>query len=160
MKKIKKILTFSAIAIVITIIFGSICQVLFNWFWSFDILDRRSYQTLLSWWEEGGVFNTFRDCSLGVSLLLFPIICFGISYKLYKQGFWKTILSPFIKLYHACTRPKNMEVEHVSIKNLGVKDKPLEEIIADKIKQEKVESTANNASKTIRQQIAAKLEEN
>ena len=53
-----------------------------------------------------------------------------------------------------------MEVEHVSIKNLGIKDKSLDEIISAKLKEKGEDQTSVHTIKDIRQQISAKLEEN
>ena len=52
-----------------------------------------------------------------------------------------------------------MEVEHVTIKNLGGKDKTLDEIIEEKIKEENKSANGNMVS-DLRKQIAAKIEEN
>jgi hypothetical protein len=52
-----------------------------------------------------------------------------------------------------------MEVEHVSIKNIGVKDKTIDEIISEKIRGNE-NSGAAHTSIDIRKQISAKIEEN
>lgn len=160
MKKIKKILRFSCISVVIFFVIGFIAQFLFRLFWNFDLLNVKSYQLLNKYWNEGGVFNTFHDCSLGASLFLLPIIGFWCSYKVYKKGFWKSLFAPLEKLYNKLTRPKNMEIVHVSLKNLGGKDKTLDEIISDKIKQQKGDMQSEHTVKNLRKEIAAKLEEN
>lgn len=160
MKKIKKILRFSCISIVLLFILGYIARFLFNLFWGFDIISVKSYQLLSKYWNEGGVFNTFHDCSLGASLFLFPVFWLWYSYKIYKKGFWKSVLSPVEKLYHKMTRPKDLEVAHVSLKNLGGKDKTLDEIISDKIKAQKGDISAEHTVRDLRKEISAKLEEN
>jgi hypothetical protein len=128
---------------------------IFQLFWNFDILDARDYNTLYKFWENGGVFKTFRDCTLAVSLILFPIAWLCVSKKLYKYGLGKFLLLPIIATYRKVTRPKSLEIEHVSIKNIGVKDKTIDEIISEKIK-----GGFANTSLDIRKQISAKIEEN
>lgn len=155
MKKIVRFLTISSVTF---IIIGFVGRFIFLLLWQFDIFNPKSYMVLYKYWEKGGVFNTFRDCSLGLSLFLLPILWLLWSHRLYKKGFWKSILKPLNKLYRHITNPKNLEVEHVSIKNLGGKDKTLDEIIAEKIKAEN--ATSSHASKDLRKQISAKIEEN
>ena len=53
-----------------------------------------------------------------------------------------------------------MEIEHVSLKNIGGKDKTLDEIITDKIKEQNGNGASGHTSTNIRRQIAAKIEEN
>lgn len=160
MKKIAKLLRFITISAFVLVILTYIGQVIFKSFWNFDLLNRKSYQVLNNYWEKGGVFNTFRDCSLVASLFLFPIIWLVISRKIYKKGFWKSVLSLIDKSYRKITRPQNMEIEHVSLKNIGGKDKTLDEIITDKIKEQNGNVTGGHTSANIRKQVAAKIEEN
>ena len=159
MKKLKKIIRFLMILLATTSFFAFIGYFIVMFFWRFNILDLSHYRSLYVFWMKGGVFNTFSDLSLLLCLLLLPILIIKYTKKLYKQGFWKNVLSPFIKLYKRVTRPKNLETEHVSIKNLGAKDKTLEEIIADKIK-EKGEKQHQNTLQDIRSQITEKIKEN
>lgn len=160
MKKIAKLLRFTTISAFVLVIIAYAGQFIFKLFWNFDLLNQKSYQVLYEYWEKGGVFNTFRDCSLGVSLLLLPIVWLVISRKIYKKGFWKSIMALIDKSYRKMTRPQNMEVEHVSIKNIGGKDKTLDEIITDKIKEQNGNAMYGHTSANIRKQIAAKIEEN
>lgn len=53
-----------------------------------------------------------------------------------------------------------MEVEHIAIKNLGEKNKTLDEIIAEKAKNRGEGKNIGHTSQNLRQQIAAKIEEN
>lgn len=160
MKKLMNLLRFSTISVFMLVFVIGVGHVLFKLFWNFDILNQKSYQILYDYWEKGGVFNTFRDCSLALSLLATPIIWLKLSYKIYKKGFWKSVFSIFDKSYRHLTRPKNMEIEHVSLKNIGGKDKTLDEILTDKIKEQNGSSSTEHMSRDIRKQIAAKIEEN
>lgn len=160
MKKIKNFIRFLSICIIVFFVLGYICQFLFKLLWNFELFNRVSYDIIYDYWEKGGVFKTFRDCSLAAALCLMPFIGLILSYKLYKYGLVRFLTNPIIKLYRRVTRPKVMEVEHVSIKNLGGKDKTLDEIIAEKIEKEKGGVTGGNAVQSLRKQIAAKIEEN
>ncbi len=160
MKRISKILRFATISAFVLVLLAFIGQVLFRLLWNFELLNIESYKILQEYWEKGGVFNTFRDCSLGAALLLMPVIWLVWSYKIYKRGFWKSVLSMIDKIYRRITRPKNMEIEHVSLKNIGGKDKTLDEIITDKIKERNAGAGAGHMSANLRKQIAAKIEEN
>lgn len=160
MKKIKKMLRFCSISAVVLICWVYLCQIAFKFLWNFEILDQSSYKAVALYWEKGGVFNTFHDISLGGSLILAPVLWLVLSYKLYKYGFWKFVFSLVIKLYNHFNRPKNLEVEHVSIKNIGGKDKTIDEIISEKIEAQGKKTTSVHAAKSIREQIATKIEEN
>lgn len=162
MKKIKKFFRFCFISMLLLLVVLPICSVIFRIIWNFSLLDPNSYRLIAQYWENGGVFNTAKDYSLGFSLLLLPIIWLACSYKIYKYGLIKFLLLPIIKIYNYLTRPKSLEIEHVSIKHLGEKDQTLDEIIADRIKKEN-EKTLGGQSQTIRnlrQQISTKIEEN
>ena len=119
MAKVEKLIKFFTVCAVVFVVLGYICRELFKFIWNFDIFNRESYRILYDYWENGGVFNTFRDCSLGLFLFLMPVIWLVLSYKLYKYGLVKFLLNPLVKLYRRITRPKTMEVEHVSIKILA-----------------------------------------
>lgn len=160
MKKIKKLCRFCFISALVLIVFLFLGRIIFRLLWNFDILSAVSYQKMQNYWENGGVFNTFKDCSLLFALLLFPIIWLYFAKKLYKYGLIKFLTNPIILLYRRLTRPKVMEVEHVSIKNMGAKDKTLDEIISEKLKSEGKQSGLAHLSKDLRKQIAAKIGEN
>ena len=160
MNKIPKVLRSTTISAFVLAVLAYAGQIVFKILWNFDLLDQKSYKVLYDYWEKGGVFNTFRDCSLGVALLLLPVIWLSISRKIYKKGFWKSVISLIDKSYRKMTRPQNMEIEHVSLKNIGGKDKTLDEIITDKIKEQNGNTTSGHTSTNIRKQIAAKIEEN
>lgn len=160
MKKIKIFLRFTIICAFVLVSLAFIGQIIFLSFWNFDLLNRESYNILKEYWEKGGVFNTFRDCSLGISLLLLPIIWLMWSYKIYKKGFWKSVISIVDKIYRKLTRPQTLDVEHVPLKNIGGKDKTLDEIITDKIKEKNTQTGSARMSVNLRKQIAAKIEEN
>lgn len=160
MKKIKKFIRFLSILITMFAILASIGQVVFQYLWGINLFDIKSYQKLYKLWDSGYVFRSFNDISLLFSLIFLPIFWLKSSFTLYKKGFWKTMSIPFVKIYRKLTRPKNMEVEHVSIKNLGIKGKSLDEIISAKLKEKGEDPTSVHTIKDIRQQISAKLEEN
>ena len=160
MKKLKKFFRFISILLVVTIFFISICNWLFQIVWNFELFNPESYKKISIFWEKGGVIKSFKDLSLAFSFIFFPILTIIISFRLYKKGFWKTMLYPLYCIYRFFTRPKVTEVEHVSIKNLGSKNKTIDEIISDKIK-EKGENIANQHTiSDIRQQVSAKIGEN
>lgn len=158
MKKIRNLFRFFLINAIVLVFFLYIGQFLFRIFWKFELLNPKSYQMLREYWENGGVFNTFRDCSLGAALLLFPVFWLFSGYKLYKYGLGKFLSMPIIKTYRHFTRPKTLDIEHVTIKNMGTKDKSLDEIIAEKLKEEGINSKAHMA-KDLRKQISAKIGE-
>lgn len=160
MKKLKKFVRFLAISFVLSIFFLYISRILLKLIWNFDILSAKSYQIILEYWEKGGVFNTFKDISLGIAFILLPIIWLVCSYKLYKYGVGRFLSKPIIKIYRKITRPKNMEIEHISIKNLGNKDKTLDEIISEKMKEKRINNQSESVCRSLREQISAKIKEN
>ncbi len=160
MKKIGKMIRFLSSCVIVFVVLIYICQFLFKALWKFDILNAKSYQIMYEYWEKGGVFNTFRDCSLGFSLIALPIVWLILSSKLYKYGLGKFLGKPFLVLYRRLTRPKTMEIEHVSIKNLGEKDKSLDEIIKEKMAKDEKNISRTHETLDIRKQIAVKIEEN
>ena len=155
-KLLRYVLIFLTTSSFLLLIGGQIIK----FFWNFDIFGATSYIKLTDFWENGGVFKTFKDISLILCLLLLPIFIIISTNKLYKKGFWKTVLYPLIFLYKRLTRPKNLEPEYVSIKNLGAKDRTLEEIISEKIKEKGQNQENSHTIKDIRNQISQKIQEN
>ena len=161
MKKIKKFIRFLLILSVCFVFFTYVGRIVSVFLWNFDILSSKPYISLYLFWENGGVFNSFRDITLILYLFFLPIFFWKSICLLYKKGFWKTVLTPFVKIYTRLTRPNNMEVEHVSIKNLGAKDKSIDEIISDKLKQKgETHNNTNSVTRNLRQQVAEKIKEN
>lgn len=160
MKKIKNFLHFSFISALVLVVFIFIGRYLFAFIWHFDILSPKSYQKLIDFWNNGGVFHTFRDCSLCAGLVAFPFVWLYYSHKLHKYGLKKFFTVPLIKTYRYLTRPKTMEIEHVVVKNMGVKDKSLDDIIADKIKEQNKNNGNGYSARDLRKQISAKIGEN
>ena len=160
MKKLKKFCRFFVISAITLAPVLFICQIIFKIIWKFDILNRNSYRVVAEYWNKGGVYNTPRDWCLGIAFLLIPVFWLKLSYKIYKIGFWKFIFAPIIYTYRRLTCPKNMEVEHVTIKNLGGKDKTLDEIISEKIKEQGQDNSSAHVVRDLRKQISAKIEEN
>jgi hypothetical protein len=156
----KKLLRFCFISVLVGIVFVPLCWVICKFCWRFDILSSKSYTVLYQFWEGGGTFKTFRDCSLIFCLLLMPILWLKLSYKLYKFGLGKFLLIPITKIYRYFDGPANADIARVSIKNIGAKDKSLDEIIADKRKEKNENLGHQHTSQDIRRQIAAKIEEN
>ena len=160
MKKLKNFIRFLLIFGTTSVIFALVGQIVFKYIWGFALFNLKSYKYLYDFWENGGVFNKFKDITLVLGLVFLPIYCINVSFKIYKKGFLKVLSIPFTVIYRALTRPKSLEVEHVSIKNIGIKDKTLDEIISTRIKEKGQETTVSHASKNIREQISAKIEEN
>ncbi len=161
MKKVKKFFRFCFISLLLFAIFIPISNIIFRLIWNFELLNPKTYSLIAEYWEEGGVFSTAKDYTLGAALLLLPIIWLVCSYKLYKYGLLKFLLSPITKIYRYFTRPKKMDVEHVSIKHLGEKDQSLDEIIAARIKeQNKGTETQSQTIRDLRKQISTKIGEN
>lgn len=158
MAKFKKIIRFSTISLIVFVVMTFLCRYLFSFFWNFDMLSTKNYYTLYNFWEKGGVFRTFKDCSLVLSLIAYPFVWIYFSYKVYKKGLIKILTEPLIYIYRKITNPKNLEVEHVLIKNIGAKEKTLDEIISEKIGKDDIVKA--NTTLDIRKQIASKLEEN
>ncbi len=160
MKKIIKFIRFCTISSVIFGLYAAVASIFFKMIWGFRLFAPEPYVKLYSFWEKGGVFKEVKDISLVASLIALPVCSLISGYKMYKKGFWKTILSMFSHIYRRCTRPKNMEVEHVAIKNLGSKSRTLDEIISDKMKEKGETLTQEVTSLSLRQQVSAKVEEN
>lgn len=160
MKKIKKFIRFCFISLLLLVIFLPVFNIIFRFVWNFALLDSKSYKMMAEYWENGGVFNTAKDYTLGASLFFLPIIWLICSYKLYKYGLVKFLLLPINKIYRRITRPETLDVEHVSIKHLGEKDQTLDEIIADRIKKENELSGQSQTIRNLRQQISTKIGEN
>lgn len=157
----KKTLRFIIISALVLAVYLPIFWFLVMIIWRFNILSLQSYQEIIDQWNRGHTFKTFGEYSLALVIILFPLFWLRSSKKLYKFGLGKFLLLPITKIYRMATKPKSLEVEHVSIKNLGGKGKTLDDIIAAKIKSEnKAEPTNQYFSKDLRKQISAKIEEN
>jgi len=160
MKKIKNFIRFCVVSFIVLMVFLYVGRIFLKLIWNFDILSTKSYQIILEYWEKGGNFSTTKDLSLMAVFVLFPIFWLICSYKLYKYGVGRFLSEPIIKIYRKITRPKNVEIEHIAIKNLGNKDKSLEEIISERIKEKTADNQADDTGRSLREQIAAKIKEN
>lgn len=160
MKKIKKTLRYIAICCTVFLFLTFVYFHVFNAIWNFNILNVKSYKAMYAFWERGGVFKTFKDCSLLFLMTFFPVFWLCITAKLYKKGFWATLLMPINKLYRKFNAPEPMDDVHIVIKNLGAKSGDIDEIISDKLKEKGDTLVNSNTTRSIRQQISVKIEEN
>ena len=160
MKKMKKALRYIAIFCIVFLFLIFVYFHVFKVIWNFNILNVKSYKAMYSFWERGGVFKTFKDCSLLFLMAIFPVLGFYITAKLYKKGFWATLTKPINKLYRKFNAPEPMDDVHIVIKNLGAKTGDIDEIISDKLKEKGDVLANSNTTKSIRQLISVKIEEN
>ncbi|MBR2273808.1 MAG: hypothetical protein IJ864_03125 [Alphaproteobacteria bacterium] len=160
MKKLKNFFRFCTISTITLVLLTIVARFIFRMIWHFDILDKHSYQLMAEYWNSGGIFNSLQDYSLGLMFLSLPIIWLWISYKTYRFGLMRLLSLPITKIYRYLTRPETYDVEHVKIKNLRGKEKNIEELIAEKIKEENPNSGAAHTVKNLRAQISARIGEN
>ena len=95
MKKILKFIRNIIVFVLWTLFFTYLFKTMIAVVWNFDILSNRSWHTLLSYWNRGGVFKTAPDIVLLVLLLLLPFIYIIGFIKVKKLNFFKLITSFF-----------------------------------------------------------------
>lgn len=120
--------------------------------WNFNILSPRSWETLFSFWNRGGVFKTAPDIVLLFLLLLLPFIYIFGYLKVRKINFIKIIFSTISSWF-----TKEIEdPERVVIKGMKTTKQMIEDV---KSEIESLKPDKNTEAGSVRSNILKKLNE-
>lgn len=152
MKKILKFIRNIIVFVLWTIFFVCFFNTLISVLWNFNILSAQSWQTLLSYWNRGGVFKTAPDIVLLVLLLLLPFIYIIGFIKVKKLNFFKLITS-FFGLFF---KDNIEEPERVVIKGMKTTQQMIDDV---KNEIESLKPEKNKEASSIRSNILQKINE-
>lgn len=152
MKKILKFLRNCLVFVIWTSLFIFIFKTLIYLVWSFDITSVKSWQTILQYWNQGGVFKTAPDIILLFLLLLLPFIYFIGFIKAKRINYIKSISSFFGFFF----REKDEEPERIVIKGMKTTQQMINEV---KNELESLKPEKNKEAGNIRSNILKKINE-
>ena len=152
MQKILKFIRNIIVFTLWTLFFTYFFKTLIYTFWSFDILSAHSWQTLLSFWNHGGVFKTTSDLLLLISLILFPPVYVVGFIKVKKIKFFNALTSLFGFFF----KDNIDEPERVVIKGMKTTQQLIDDV---KNELESLKPEKSKESGSIRSAILQKIDE-
>ena len=152
MKKILKFIRNIIVFVLWTLFFTYLFKTMIAVVWNFDILSNRSWHTLLSYWNRGGVFKTAPDLILLLLLVSLPFIYIIGFIKVKKLNFFKLTTS-FFGLFF---KDKIDEPERVVIKGMKTTQQLIEDV---KNEIESLKPEKNKEAGSIRSNILQKINE-
>ena len=140
----------SALALLLRIIFITLCDI--------DVLSPHTYVGVRKFWNSGGVLRGKDLLMLLCVVLFFPLCGYGW-YKIYHYKFIRLLTVPLKWLSEIGVR--NYQAPDINIKNLKVEEKKsIEQIVQERLDQERKKNENNNSATDFRREIIKKLEEN
>lgn len=154
MKKILKIFRFFLISLVWVYFFFMIASLTIYKLWNFNLVSARSWQTISSFWNSGGVINSSSDYIFFIVLLSLPIIWIICLKKLLKINYTNIFLYPITAYNRHIIKKYGQSSPRIVLKNIKSSQMMIEEIKEqlESIKPEKSKETLN-----IRAEINKKL---
>ena len=154
MKKILCIFRFTFIGCIWTFLFFIISNYVIYKLWNFNFMSARSWQTISTFWNKGGVINTFYDYLFFIVLFSLPFIWIICWKKLLKINYTSILLSPLTAYNRHVIKKYGQDSSRIVLKNIKSSQVMIEEIKEqlESIKPEKSKETLN-----IRAEINKKL---
>ena len=152
MKKILRFIRNIIVFVLWTLFFTCTFKTLILIVWNFDVMSNHSWQTLLSYWNRGGVFKTAPDIILLLLLLLSPFIYIIGFVKVKKINFFNLIAS-FFGMF---LKDKIDDPERVVIKGMKTTQQLIEDV---KNEIESLKPEKNKEASSIRSNILQKINE-
>lgn len=130
-----------------------------RYFWNFDFISLRHWQTIVSFWNANGTIRGVSDYMLFATLLFILIVWYkGLKY-FYRLSYGKLLIRPFEYFSKKQIEKYESSGKHVVIKNLIVGEKmTLDELVEEKIKAEDAKQTQKE-SQNLRESISKKITE-
>ncbi len=156
LKKISKLTKCLFVGAMWTSAFLYIARLLMIYIWKFDIFYAKQWSVVKGFWNNNGVIEGAADYTFFLSLLLIAVIWMVGWVKLYRLDYVKLLLAPLNYFANRNIKKYEEADTHVVIKNIKVGEKiTVEDIIQDRIKQEKTENVKE--SDAIRRSLSEKI---
>lgn len=122
-----------------------------------DPLAPETYAGIVKYWNSGGVLYGRDLLVLLLIVAYFPICCLGC-YKLYHYKYLKLLTVPLNKIFNHGL--DGYVAPEVNIKNLKIEEKKtLEQIVQERLNEEKKKNQQTNGSVDFRKNIIEKINE-
>ena len=157
-KKLGLFLRFLVIAAVWSAFWLFLTQQLVLRIWNFNYISPKQWSLIKAFWDKNGVIREASDYMLFITLLVILIVWYIGFKKLYHTNYVKLFLRPFEYFHKKRIEQYTTESKHVVIKNLVVGEKmTLEDLINEKIKEEKGQKASHKESEILRETISKKI---
>jgi len=150
-KKIMKFIRFCFIGIIWTVLYFSIVHFAIKSIWKFDIFNKKYWDIISAFWDEGGVINSFQEYSfLFVLLAVIPFWIWGWV-KANKLSVAKIIFFPFFWYNSYQERKYSRAPKAITLKNMGGSvgtrspQQAMEDMIASRMPKEKDKKDLNSS---------------
>lgn len=159
MKKILKFFKFLFVLAFWSALWLSLMRLVMKHIWNFDLFSPASWQTILVFWDKGGIIRTLYDYMLFITILAVIIIWYIGLKRLYHTDFIRIILKPFAYFSQKQITKFENESKHIALKNLVVGEKiTIDDLIEEKIKEEG-NKQVQKESQSLRENISKKITE-
>lgn len=156
-KKVFHFLCFAISSVLWIVLVAFILRCLLLFAFGIDPLAPETYAGLAGYWNSGGVLRGADILMLLIIIAYFPICCLGC-YKLYHYKYMKLLTVPLNKILNSGF--DGYVAPDVNIKNLKVEEKKtLEQIVQERINEEKKKSQQAGNNIDFRKNIIEKINE-
>jgi|GEM_PF-6382274 len=157
-KKIGHLLKFLIIGVLWSTFWVALTQQIVLRIWNFNYISLKQWQMVRAFWQQNGVIKGLSDYMLFITLLVVLLVWYFGFKKLYHTDYVKLFLRPFEYFNKKQIEKYESEGKHVVIKNLVVGEKmTVEDLINQKIKEEKSALPAQKESEVLRHNISQKI---
>ena len=126
--------------------------------WNFNYVPLKQWSLIKAFWDKNGVIREISDYMLFITLFVILFVWYFGLKKLYHTDYVKLFLRPFEYFHKKQIEKYTTESKHVVIKNLVVGEKmTVEDLINQKIKEEKTKTGALKESEILRENISKKI---
>ena len=157
-KKIGHLLKFLIIGVLWSTFWVALTQQIILRIWNFNYISLKQWQMVRAFWQQNGVIKGLSDYMLFIALSVVLLVWYFGFKKLYNTDYLKLFLRPFEYFNKKQIEKYESEGKHVVIKNLVVGEKmTIEDLINQKIKEEKSALPAQKESEILRHNISQKI---
>lgn len=156
LKKLFKIIRFTFIGIVWSCLFLIFTNNLIFHVWNFNFMSAHSWQTIIRFWNSGGVIKSSADYLFLTVLFSLPFIwIFGWRYLL-KRNYLELLLYPINSYNRYVIKKYGQSSKRIVLRNIKSSQKMIEEI---KTQLESIKPEKNKEVTSIRGSVNQKIQE-
>ncbi len=158
LKKIFKIFKFIIIGGIWTPVFLCFSRLLMVKIWQFDIFYKKQWEVMKGFWNGNGVIIGISDYMLFVTLFFLMLFWFFILLFLCRLNYFKLLLKPIEYISNREIKRYEQTNNQIVLKNMSVAEKiTIEDVIKERIQQEKKQDKKVKEADYLRQNISEKI---
>lgn len=158
LKKIFKIFKFIIIGGIWTLVFLCFSRLLMVKIWQFDIFYKKQWEVMKGFWNGNGVIIGISDYMLFVTLFFLMLFWFFILLFLCRLNYFKLLLKPIEYISNREIKRYEQTNNQIVLKNMSVAEKiTIEDVIKERIQQEKKQDKKVKEADYLRQNISEKI---